>query len=114
MKPKVEMDRLGFLCPYFKKPCAKHWGNCALAIQKDRQYPDGTVVVVRGCSIWLNADEHENSNNQLAMLQKELGEVKNASVFQALAQLADTGQAKDELKRIIANSFKMKQLENKG
>jgi hypothetical protein len=106
MKPKVEIDRRNRSCPYFKKICSKNWNNCAFAIEKDREYPDGTIVNVKCCSIWLNADEHQNSNNRLTMLQKEMGEVKNAAVFHAMAQLADSVEAKNELKRIIAGQFK--------
>lgn len=110
MKPKIEMDRRKFLCPYFKKACEKYWNMCALAVEKDREYLDGTVVSLKCCSVWLTADESENTNNRLSLLQKETGELKNAAVFHALAQLANTAEAKGELKKIILNTFKHKQI----
>jgi len=88
-KPKIEIDRRSLLCPQFKKPCAKHWSECAWAIEKDRVYPDGAIIVLKCCSVYLNADEHENSNNRLAMVQAEMGETKNAAIFQALALVGD-------------------------
>lgn len=88
-KPKIEIDRRKLFCPHFKKPCAKQWSDCAWAIEKDREYPDGTIVALKCCSIYLNADEHENSNNRLAMVQAEMGETKNAAIFQALALIGD-------------------------
>ena len=56
------------------------------------------------------ADHMINANKRAAMTQAEMGEVKNAAVFQALATLTEAAEAKDELKRVIANSFKTKQL----
>jgi hypothetical protein len=58
------------------------------------------------------ADHMINANKRAAMTQAEMGEVKNAAVFQALATLTEAAAAKDELKRVIANSFKVKQLGN--
>ena len=39
-------------------------------------------------------------------MQKEVGETKNANVFQALAMLTDKSGAKEELRRLVLNTFK--------
>ena len=100
-----KLDRRNRTCPYFKKQCKKFWEDCAFAIEKTREYNDGRQVVVKVCAIWFQADEMENHSLRLAMLQKEMGQTKNATVFQSMALLADSAKAKYELQKIIGKNM---------
>lgn len=107
MKPPIVIDRTAATCPLLKKPCKKI-ENCAWRIEKQRQYPDGTIVQIKCCSVYLNADEHENSNNRLAALQKEMGAAKQAAIFQAVAMLRDGPEAafaKNELAKLARKNL---------
>jgi len=50
-------------------------------------------------------DNLEGEGIAMRQVQKEMGETKQAALFQALATLANSAQARDELKRIIVNNF---------
>ena len=96
-------------CPFAKfKECRS---DCALYREEGRTNDvTGEHNLVKGCSLSMLADHMINANKRAAMTQAEMGEVKNAAVFQALATLTEAAEAKDELKRVIVNSFKTKQL----
>jgi len=59
-----------------------------------------------GCVFNILADNVEELHRKVASMQAEVGETKNANIFQALAILTDSAGAKDELRRIIVNQFK--------
>jgi hypothetical protein len=103
MQPGI-LDRRNTICPYFKKQCKKVWEDCAFSIEKTREYNDGRQVVVKACAIWFQADEMENHSLRLAMVQKEMGQTKNAAVFQSMALLADSAKAKHELQKVIGKN----------
>lgn len=96
-------------CPFSKfKSCRS---DCELYREEGRvDDVTGQHQLVKGCALAMLADHMINANKRAAMTQAEMGEIKNAAVFQALATLTDAAEAKDELKRVIANSFKIKQL----
>ncbi|MBC2741590.1 MAG: hypothetical protein HGJ93_00695 [Desulfosarcina sp.] len=109
MKPKQEIDRRDMLCPQFKKPCRKQWEQCAWRMENERQYPDGTQVVIKCCAMFWTADEQVNMNNRLAMLQKEMGEVKNANLYHAMAMLGSV-EGRAELVKMINRTANIKQV----
>lgn len=98
-------------CPFAKfKECRT---DCELYREEGRvDDVTGQHQLVKGCALAMLADHMINANKRAAMTQAEMGEVKNAAVFHALAALTDAAEAKDELKRIVVNSFKVKQLEH--
>ncbi len=57
------------------------------------------------CVFTCICDNLEGEGIAMRQMQAEMGETKQAAIFQALAVLADSAQAKDELKRIIVNNF---------
>lgn len=100
------LDRRDKKCPYFKKECKKFWEDCAFAIETSRTYDkDGRQVVIKACSLWFQAAEMENHSLRLAMVQKEMGQTKNAAIFQSMALLADSAKAKYELQKIIGKNI---------
>jgi hypothetical protein len=105
MGPGREIDRRDLECPYNGKPCRKRWERCAFKAVSDRTYDNGERVVVYGCSQFMVMDEVLSLSNRMAMVHKEVGETKNAAVFQAMAALTDTPAAKDELLRVVRSGF---------
>lgn len=101
-----QLDRRNRTCPYFKKACKKFWENCAFAIETSRTYDNGRHVTVKACAIWFNANEMENHSLRLAMVQKEMGETKNATVFHGLTELTQSPEAREELRRIVMNNYR--------
>ncbi len=57
------------------------------------------------CVFTCICDNLESEGIAMRHMQAEMGETKQAAIFQALATLVDSAQAKDELKRIIINNF---------
>lgn len=105
MGPGREIDRRELECPYSGKTCKKRWDRCALKSVSDRTYDNGERVVVYGCSQFMVVDEILCLSNRMAMMQKEVGEVKNASVFQAMAALTDGDAARNDLLKIVRNGY---------
>ncbi len=99
------LDRRNRTCPHFKKQCKKFWEDCAFAIEKMREYSNGRQIVVKACSVWFQADEMENHSLRFAMVQKEMGQTKNAAIFQSMVLLADSAEAKHELQKIIGKNI---------
>jgi predicted small metal-binding protein len=62
------------------------------------------------CVFHLMADNLEEVHRKVFSLQKEMGETKNANIFQALAVLTNQAQAKEELKKVVVNHFKTEKL----
>lgn len=62
------------------------------------------------CVFNIIADNVEEMHRRVYMLQAEVGETKNANIFQALAILTDNAGAKAELEKIISKHFKYKDL----
>lgn len=116
MGPSREIDRRELECPYNGKSCKKRWERCALKAVSDRTYDNGERVVVYGCSQWMMMDEVIALTNRMAMVHKEVGETKNASVFQAMAILTDGSSAREELLKIVRNGYGgvSRMLENKA
>lgn len=105
MGPVRDIDRRELECPYNGKPCRKRWDRCAFKAVSDRTYDNGERVVVYGCSQAMVVDEVLGMSNRLAMMHKEVGETKNASVFQAMATLTEGPAAKEELLKIVRNGY---------
>ena len=90
-------------CPFSKLDC----DDCRL-------YRKGIRLVgleqkqeeVAGCVFHIIADNLEEVHQKVFSMQKEVGETKNANVFQALAMLTDKSGAKEELRRLVLNTFK--------
>lgn len=101
------LDRRGRQCPLYKKECSKYWDSCAFAVENSRTYETGSVVLIKVCALWSSVSELENHSNRMAMMQKEMGETKNAAVFHALAALANGGdpEAVSYLQRQISKVF---------
>lgn len=57
------------------------------------------------CVFTCICDNLEGEGIAMRQMQAEMGQTKQAAIFQALAILVDSAQAKDELKRIIVNNF---------
>lgn len=105
MEPRL-VDRRKLKCPFFGKECKKNWEDCALAVEKRRQYDDGTQVVIKACSMWATTDEMENHSQRLAMIQAEAGQTKQAAAFQALTLLTDGNPVyKRELAKVVRRAF---------
>jgi hypothetical protein len=89
-------------CPFNKK----------LACNDCRLFRKGIILKgvekrqeeISGCVFHLMCDNLEASHIATRRVQAEMGETKTAAVFQALALLAETAQAKGELKRLIARN----------
>jgi hypothetical protein len=60
---------------------------------------------ISGCVFHLMCDNLEASHIATRRLQAEMGETKTAAIFQALALLVNSAQAKSELKRLIARNI---------
>ena len=101
MKPIQEIDRRELECPYNGKACRKRWEKCAFKAVSDRTYDDGTRTMVYGCSQFMVVDEVICLTNRMAMVHKEMGETKNASLFQALAMLSDSPAVRAELEVVV-------------
>jgi hypothetical protein len=71
----------------------------------DNTFDNGERVVVYGCSQFMIAEELSGLQNRMAMVHKEVGETKNASVFQAMAALTDGQAAKEELLKLVRNGY---------
>ena len=94
-------------CPFSKLDC-----------EECRLYRKGIRLVgieqkpeeFSACVFHVIADNLEELHRKVFSMQQEVGETKNANIFQALAVLTDQAEAKDELKRIIINNFKTHKL----
>jgi len=94
-------------CPFGKVKCE----DCLL-------YRKGVKLVgleqkpqeYASCVFHVIADNLEEVHCKIFSMQKEIGETKNANIFQALAILTDQADAKNELKKIIVNNFKAHKL----
>jgi len=62
------------------------------------------------CVFHVIADNLEELHRKVFSMQKEVGETKNANIFQALAILTNRAEAKEELARIVTNHFKAQKL----
>lgn len=101
MFPNRKMNE-GGECPFNKK----------LACKDCRLYRSGIILrgiekrqeEIAGCVFHLMCDNLEASHIATRRVQAEMGETKTAAVFQALALLVDSAQAKSELKRLIARN----------
>ena len=90
-------------CPFNKKLDCK---NCRL-------WRTGIKLVgieerkeeVGDCVFHLVCDNIEMEHVAIRQTQSIMGNVKDASLFQALALLVDSAQAKSELKRLIARNI---------
>ena len=92
MKPKR--------CPFGKfKTCIP---DCELWIESTRKYDNSNeTVIIKGCSIKYIWEELAGQTQRLAMMQSEIGETKNANIFQAVAMLCQNDKAKSELLKIV-------------
>ena len=96
-------------CPFNKfKECRT---DCELYREEGRTDDiTGHQQFIKGCALAMLVDHTMNANKRVAMLHSEMGEVKNATVFQAIATLTDAAEARDELARVIGHTFKVRQL----
>jgi hypothetical protein len=70
-------------CPIRDKECSR---DCIWYRSTSRQYTGKVdTVQVEGCAINLILDELQNHSLQNSMQQKEMGEVKNNSIYGVLA-----------------------------
>lgn len=56
------------------------------------------------CAINIMADSMENQVQRTFAVQKEMGETKNAVLFQAIAGLTGSAEAKEALARMVQNT----------
>jgi len=92
-------------CPFRNfKDCSPKCVFCRKGVRYNEKTHE--TFPVEDCAINIIADNLETLHQRAFAVQKEMGETKNATVFQAMAILADSAQAREELKRIIANQFK--------
>ena len=88
-------------CPFtwLEKYCTP---ECALFMEVIRVFDDTRKEeIVKGCVFVLDHDERRNQTQRLAMMQSETGATKHAAMFQGLAMLADSPEAKQELFRLV-------------
>ena len=65
---------------------------------------------VAECVFHVIADNLEELHRKVFSMQKEVGETKNANIFQALAILTDQAEAKEELKKVVVKAFQAQKL----
>ena len=90
-------------CPFNKfKPCDP---ECVLYRKGIRYFEkDNSNEPFEECAINIIADSVENQVQRTFALQKEMGETKNAVLFQAIAGFAGSAEAKEALARMINNA----------
>ncbi len=89
-------------CPFNKKlECKKcrFWRTGVKLVGIEKRRED-----VADCVFHLTCDHIEMEHVALRSIQSLMGQTMNASLFQALASLVDSAQAKSELKRLIARN----------
>ncbi len=90
-------------CPFNKwKPCNP---ECVLYRKGIRYWKtEKRDEPFEDCAINIIADGTENQVQRTFALQKEMGETKNAVLFGAIANLAESEEAKEALSRMIQNA----------
>lgn len=91
------------LCPYNKwKPCNP---KCVL-YRKGFRYneKDKEPIPFEDCAHNIIADSAENQVQRTFAMQQEMGETKNAVLFQAIAGLTGSIEAKETLARMVQNA----------
>lgn len=87
--------------------CNKDCKKCNHFVTDFREYAGKPQPEkVAKCVFQLIYDELKNMNTRNAMIHSELGEVKNATIFEAIATLTDSAEAKEETRRLIERHFK--------
>ena len=90
-------------CPFNKfKPCNP---ECVF-YRKGMRYweKENRNEPFEECAINIIADSAENQVQRSFALQKEMGETKNAVLFQAIANFAGSDEAEEALARMINNA----------
>lgn len=90
-------------CPFSNfKPCNT---DCVFYRKGIRYWEkDDRNEPFEDCVINVIADNMENQTQRTFALQKEMGETKNAVLFQAVAMLTDSPEIKETLSRMIQNA----------
>lgn len=90
-------------CPFNKfKPCNP---ACVFYRKGMRYYEkDNRNEPFEGCAINIIADSAENQVQRTFAVQKEMGETKNAVLFQAIAGLTESPEAREVLARMVQNA----------
>jgi hypothetical protein len=99
-------------CPFtgLKKKCDP---ECELYKEVIRVYEDGKQEIVKGCVFVLDHEERRNQTQRIAMMQAEVGETKNATLFGALAGLGESKAADQIIKMAIkADPLALKESDN--
>ena len=91
------------LCPFNKfKECNP---KCVLYRKGMRYLDDGKdPIPFEDCAFNISADAAENQVGRTFAMQQEMGEIKNAVLFQAVAGLTGSSEAKEMLARMVQNA----------
>jgi len=90
-------------CPFNKfKPCNS---GCVLYRKGMRYFEkDNRNEPFEECAINIIADSAENQVQRTFALQQEMGETKNAVLFQSITRLTGSPEAKETLARMVQNA----------
>jgi hypothetical protein len=96
-------------CP-FKSHIGLGGGKCSedCALYREETRIDdvtGKAEHLKGCCLSMMADHLINLNRRTGMMQAELGQNKNATVYLAMATLVEKSEAKQELFKVIKKHF---------
>jgi hypothetical protein len=100
-------------CPFtgLKKQCSE---ECALFTEEVRVYEDGKTGVIKGCVFVLGHEESRNQTQRLAMMQSEVGETKNATVFNALIGMGERSRGQENILRMARKIAPLQLEESSG